>query len=119
MPAEFLKAQREKFEAARMRAITARKGGKGKSKKLMKLDLKSLRAKTQRKLMRKKKKEQMKDFLAEVRARAEEGYSTRQLISSIIPEIGTEIKVATSEVTAALPRQVASRGGPKSSYFYL
>ena len=53
----------------------------------------------------------MRDFFAEVRARADEGYSTRQLMSSLIPDIGTELKVADSEVTAALrDKQVAFRG---------
>ena len=61
--------------------------------------------------MRKKKKDQMKEFLVEVRACADEGYSKRQLASSLIPDIGTEIKVAESEVTAALKgTQVAFRG---------
>ena len=61
--------------------------------------------------MRKKKKDQMKEFLVEVRACADEGYSKRQLVSSLIPDIGTEIKVAESEVTAALKgTQVAFRG---------
>ena len=68
------------------------------------LDPKALRAKTRRKLMRKKKKDQMKEFLVEVRARADEGYSTRQLVRSLIPDIGTELKVADSEVTAALKK---------------
>ena len=63
--------------------------------------------------MRKKKKAQVKDFLVEVRGRADEGYSTRQLMSSLIPDIGTELKVAASEVTAALQDdQVAFRGQP-------
>ena len=44
----------------------------------------------------------MKDFLVEVGARAGEGYSTRQLMNSLIPDIGTEVKVAESEITAAL-----------------
>ena len=53
----------------------------------------------------------MKEFLVEVRARAAEGYSKRQLVSSLIPDIGTEIKVNESEVTAALrSTQVAFRG---------
>ena len=52
--------------------------------------------------MRKKRKAQIKDFLVEVRARADEGYSTRQLVRSLIPDIGTELKIADSEVTAAL-----------------
>ena len=38
----------------------------------------------------------------EVRGRADEGYSTRQLVRSLIPDIGTELKIADSEVTAAL-----------------
>ena len=46
-------------------------------------------------------------FLAEVRARADEGYSKRQFLSSLIPNIGTEVKVADAEVTVALQgRQV-------------
>ena len=67
--------------------------------------------------MRKKKKKQLKDFLVEVRARADEGYSTRQLMSSLIPDIGTELKVAASEVTAALPKmrkREAFRGQPRA-----
>ena len=44
----------------------------------------------------------MREFLAEIRARADQGYSVRQLIASHIPDIGSEIKVAASEVTAAL-----------------
>ena len=46
----------------------------------------------------------MKEFLAEVRARADEGYSTRQLMASLIPDIGKELKVANSEVTAAMKK---------------
>ena len=55
-----------------------------------------------RKLLRKKRKSQLRDFLTELRSRAAEGYSTRQLIKSHIPDIGNEVKVADSEVTAAL-----------------
>ena len=55
-----------------------------------------------RELVRRKKKDHMKELLVEVRARADEGCSTRQLASSLIPDTGTEIKVADSEVTAAL-----------------
>ena len=44
----------------------------------------------------------MKELLVEVRARVDAGYSARQLMSSLIPDIGTELKVAASEVTAAL-----------------
>ena len=52
----------------------------------------------------------MKEFLVEVRSRAGEGYSTRQLMSSLIPDIGTEVKVADSEVTAEVKKiQVAVR----------
>ena len=86
-----------------MRAMTGANGDKGKKhKRLLRTDLKTLRAKTKRKLLRKKRKEQMKEFLVEVRARADEGYSKRQLMSSLIPDIGTELKVADREVTAAL-----------------
>ena len=112
IPAEFLRTQREKFEAARLRAITSKHGKMRKAHlRVQRLDLKALRAKTRRKLVRRKKRCQMKEFLAEVRSRADEGYSTRQLMSSLIPGIGTEVKVADSEVTAALKdTQVASRG---------
>ena len=56
----------------------------------------------------------MKEFLVEVRARADAGYSTRQLMSSLIPAIGTELKVADREVAAALQDyQVAFRGQPR------
>ena len=44
----------------------------------------------------------MKEFMAELRSRADEGYSTRQLMDSLIPDIGREMKVSASEVTAAL-----------------
>ena len=100
---QFLETQRKRFEDARIRAITAQAGRKGmKHMRTLRLDRKALRAKTKRKLTRKKKKEQMKEFLVEVRARAVEGYSTRQLMNSLIPDIGTEVKVAESEITAAL-----------------
>ena len=42
------------------------------------------------------------EFLAETRARASQGYSVRQLMASHIPDIGSEVKVTGSEVTAAL-----------------
>ena len=113
-PAEFLKTQREKFEAARLRALTNAKGKKGKKHtRLQKVDLKSLRAKVRRKLVRKKKKDEIKEFLSEIRSRADEGYSTRQLMSSLIPDIGSELKIAASEVTAALKdHEVAFCGQP-------
>ena len=44
----------------------------------------------------------MKEFIAEVRPRAEQGYSTMQLMQSHTPEVGNEVNVAASEVTAAL-----------------
>ena len=96
-----------------MRAITNAMGKKSKKHKwTQRLAPKALRAKARRKLLRnKKKKDEMKEFLVEVRARADEGYSKRQLVSSLIPDIGTEIKVAESEVTEALrSSQVAFRG---------
>ena len=106
-PDEFLRTQREKFEAARLRVMTNTRGKEGVRKNMRKLDRKALRAKMKRKLVRRRKKQQMKEFFAEVRARADEGYSKRQLLSSLIPSIGTEVKVADAEVTAALQgRQV-------------
>ena len=54
------------------------------------------------KLVHRKRKEEMKEFMAELRSRADEGYSTRQLMDSLIPDIGREMKVSASEVTAAL-----------------
>ena len=58
----------------------------------------------------------MKEFTAEVRQRAGEGYSVRQLIKSHIPDIGTEVKVKDSEVTAAVQEKdcwwPGVRGGP-------
>ena len=41
----------------------------------------------------------------EVRHRDNEGYSVRQLLQSHIPEIGVEVKVKDSEVTAALANE--------------
>ena len=100
--AQFLRTQREKLEAARMRALTSSHGKQPKKGILAKVDRKAMRAKVKRKLLRAKRKEQLKEFLTEVRAREGEGYSTRQLMSSLIPDIGNEVKVADSEVTAAL-----------------
>ena len=91
---QFLETQRKRFEDARIRAITAQAGRKGiKHKRTLRLDRKALRAKTKRKLMRRKKKELMKEFLVEVRARAGEGYSTRQLMSSLIPDRSRSLTV--------------------------
>ena len=96
-----------------MRALTSSHGKQPKKGILAKVDRKALRAKVKRKLLRAKKKEQLKEFLTEVRAREGEGYSTRQLMSSLIPDIGNEVKVKDSEVTAALKDvEVAFRGRP-------
>ena len=58
-------------------------------------------------------KAQLKGFLSELRARADEGYSRRQLMHSLIPDIGNEIKVTASEVSAALTHyEVACLEGP-------
>lgn len=61
-----------------------------------------------RKLVRQKRKNELREFLTEIRSRAAEGYSTRQLIKSHIPDIGNEVKVAASEVTAALRSKEAA-----------
>ena len=113
-PAEFLKTQREKFEAARMRAMTNKEGKASKKRRgLLRLDAKTLRAKVRRKLVKQRKKAEIKEFLSEIRSRADEGYSTRQLMSSLIPDIGSELKIAASEVTAALKdHEVAFCGQP-------
>ena len=109
----FLRTQREKFEAARLRALTGRHGNRGKKRTAeVKGSRKALRAKVKRKLVRKKAKQSMKDFLAELRARSAEGYSARQLIASHMPAIGSEEKVAGPEVTAELAkREVVNSGG--------
>ena len=104
VPAEFLRTQREKFEAARMRALTNANIGK----KTRKLSAKARKMKMKRKLLRQKRKSQLSEFLTELRSRAAEGYSTRQLIKSHIPDIGNEVKVAASEVTAALRSKEAA-----------
>ena len=104
-PAEFLKTQREKFEAARMRALTMAEGGRG--NKMLRVPSKILRAKARRKLVLKKRRGQLKDFLSELRSRQAEGYSARQLIKSHIPDIGSEVQVNDAEVTAALKHHKA------------
>ena len=100
-----------------MRALTGNRGKVGKNKKrpqMLRLDAKTLRAKVRRKLLRRKKNEEMKEFMAELRSRADEGYSTRQLMDSLIPDIGREMKVSASEVTAALKHhEVAFFGQPR------
>jgi hypothetical protein len=104
-PAEFLKTQREKFEAARVRALANCSGtrGKGKGRKhRVRLNTKVVRAKMRLKLVNHKRRGQMREFLEELRARAAEGYSVRQLIKSHIPDVGGEIKVSAAEVTAAV-----------------
>ena len=112
VPIHFLKTQREKFEAARMRALMASNGELSKkARHKLKLSNKVVRAKTKRKLVRKKAKQSMKDFLAELRTRSDEGYSMRQLIKSHIPAIGDEKKISEAEVTAALAnRKVVNDG---------
>ena len=63
----------------------------------------------------------MREFLAEVRARAAEGYSARQLMRSLIPDIGTELKVKEAEVTAAVAaREVGFLDQPRKIiiFFY-
>ena len=105
-PAEFLKTQREKFEAAWVRALANCSGTRGKGKgrrgQKVRLNNKVVRAKMRLKLVRHKRRGQMREFLEELRARAAEGYSVRQLIKSHIPDVGGEIKVSAAEVTAAL-----------------
>ena len=115
VPQEFLKTQREKFEAARMRALTGCHGTR--QGKAVRLDKKAMRSKVKRKLVRTKKKKQLRDFLGEIRARAAEGYSTRQLMRSHIPDIGTEMKISASEVTAALQTHEAGHfsGGGRAN----
>ena len=121
-PAEFLKTQREKFEAARLRALTSSQGRDGKQalkrgvvrldrRGVVRLDRKTLRAKMRRKLSRRNTKQSMRAFLSELRARAGQGYSLRQLIKSHIPAIGAEDKVADTEVTAALAKREAADAG--------
>ena len=96
----FLKSQRQKFEEARLRAMTSRAGVR--DKKPVRLDAKLLRAKVRRKLLKKKRKAEIGAFLIEARARQDEGYSMRQLVKSHIPDIGGEVKVAEREVTAEM-----------------
>ena len=120
VPEAFLKTQREKFEAARLRALTAYDGRRGKKTALMKLTKvsdKLLRAKTKRKLVNRKRRGQLNEFLAELRSREAEGYSARQLIKSHIPDIGGEVKVSDAEVTAALKRHQAAARIP--NYFII
>ena len=115
VPSNFLKTQREKFEAARIRALTASTGDKGKRRRLgldHKLTNKMRRAKVRRKLVRKKAKQSMTEFLAELRARSDEGYSMRQLIKSHIPDIGSEAKISEAAITAEMrkrEKQVVTR----------
>ena len=117
-PAEFLRTQREKFEAARLRVLAARRN-QGKRKKTKQVRKKLVRQKVKRKLLRTKRKDEMKEFLAEVRAREGEGYSARQLMSSLIPDIGTELKVREAEVTAAVKaREVAFPDQPPEIIIY-
>ena len=106
MPAQFSRTQREKFEAARLRALRNSKGRKINTK-AVRLDAKTLRAKCHRKLVRQKRKRHLREFIAELRSRAGEGYSLRQLIKSHIPDIGSEVKVAASEVSAAMQSEQA------------
>ena len=73
-----------------------------------------------RKLLRKKMNAEMKEFRHELRARKSEGYSVRQLIKSHIPDIGTEVKIADSEVTTALRKhQVAHFESPPETIIFL
>ena len=98
---EFMKTERERFEEAKMRALVSQRGARGKGK-TVKLSKKARRAKVKRRLVKKKKKAEMSDFRKEIQARYEDGYSLRQLIKSLIPEIGTEIKVSDAEITKAM-----------------
>ena len=111
VPEAFLKTQRAKFEAARLRALAVYDGHRGKKKALRtfsKVSDKVLRAKTKRKLVNRRRRDQLNEFLAELRSREAEGYSARQLIKSHIPDIGGEVKVSDAEVTAALKRHKAA-----------
>ena len=58
----------------------------------------------------------MREFLAEVRAREAQGYSVRQLMKSHIPDIGSEVKVAEAEVTAAMEDREVDRIGQIPSH---
>ena len=118
VPEEFLKTQREKFEEARMRALTNAKGNR--EQKGVRLNAKAVRAKMRRRLVKQKKQAQLREFLTEIRARAAEGYSVRQLMQSHIPDIGSEVKVPASEVTAAVQsHEVANLGGPRERINFL
>ena len=111
VPEQFLKTQREKYEEARVRAMTNVNGTK--QHKRVPLGKKAKRAKMNRKLMRQKVKGQLRELISEIRARADEGYSMRQLMQSHIPDIGGEVKVAASEVTSALKQcEVPFWGAP-------
>ncbi len=55
VPQEFLRTQREKFEAARMRALTTRHGERGQAQKSVRVDAKVRRNKMKKKLLRKNK----------------------------------------------------------------
>ena len=68
----------------------------------VRLSQKAKRAKVKRALVKKKKKAEMKLFMAEVKARQNEGYSVRQLMRSVVPEIGCEVKVTDAEITKAM-----------------
>ena len=107
-PSEFLRTQREKFEAACMRALTKKKQdsrGRKKQGGVRKVDKKVLRRMVSKRLMRQKRRSELKDFLSEMRARKNEGYSVRQLIKSHIPDIGTEMRIPASEVNEAMKQQ--------------
>ena len=105
VPEQFLKTQREKYEEARVRAMASLKGAR--QHKRVPLGPKAKRAKVRRKLVKQKVKRQLRELMQEIRARADEGYSMRQLMQSHIPDIGGEVKVSASEVTAALKSREA------------
>jgi len=120
-PEEFLRTQREKFDAARLRAVAHRSVGKREpSRDLRSMRHKARRAKMRDKLRKLRRKQDMRNFAEEIRARVDQGYSMRQLMLSHIPEIGQEVKVSAAEITAALRRREANHlWGPSAGICFM
>jgi hypothetical protein len=86
----------------------------------VRLNAKAVRAKMRRRLVKQKKQTQLREFLTEIRTRAAGGYSVRQLMQSHIPDMGSEVKVPASEVTAAVQsHEVSNLGRPRELINFL
>ena len=104
---QLLRTQREKYEVARLKVVASEgKSLRRRGRRVQKVSAEMRRRKVKRQLARKARRQQLRTFIDEVRVRDAEGYSSRQLMRSHIPDIGTEVKISRAEVSEALSKKV-------------